>query len=114
MHRPGDFRASGSRRFELDPALIDERALRLAFRVARHLQTQTAGVDFLSRTGTPVVVELTFSYANWAVRDCAGHWLLAGEADAGRLFWSEESPAPEDAIFEDFLNHLETTVRGKS
>ena len=67
-----------------------------------------------SISGAPIVVELTFSYASWVVRDCPGYWWLKGGADTGMLVWSEGSLAPEDAIYADLLNHVETMAHGQS
>jgi glutathione synthase/RimK-type ligase-like ATP-grasp enzyme len=106
FNRPGDFRASGSGRIDWDPQQIDEQSVRLAFRVAQRLQTQSLGVDLLQHGGRKVLTEISYTYASWAVRDCPGHWVLQGAADAGPLSWSEGRVHPEDAIFDDFIGLL--------
>ena len=109
FNRPGDFRASGSGRIDWDPQQIDEEAVRLAFRVARRLQTQSLAVDLLQQGGRKLLTEISYTYASWAVRDCPGHWVLQGDADAGvPLSWIEGGMHPEDAIFDDFVARLQS------
>ena len=106
MNRPGDFRASGSGLIDWDPARIDLPTVRLAFRIARHLNTQSIAIDGLRRGEQRVVGEISYTYASWAVRDCPGHWVLDGDPETGRLQWVEGQVRPEDAIFQDFLSLL--------
>ena len=106
FNRPGDFRASGSGRINWDPQQIDAEGVRLAFRVARRLQTQSLAVDLLQHGGRQLLTEISYTYASWAVRDCPGHWVLHGDADAGPLAWIDGGMHPEDAIFDDFVARL--------
>ena len=106
FNRPGDFRASGSGRIDWDPRQIDEESVRLAFRVARRLHTQSVGIDLLQHRRRQLVAEISYTYASWAVRDCPGHWELQGDADTGSLSWVEGRVHPEDAIFDDFVARL--------
>lgn len=99
-NRPGDFRASGSGRIEHDPAPIDLDAVRLAFKVARMLGTQSLAVDVLRRDGRPVLTEISYMYEGWAVARCPGHWK---SNRSGGLEWVQGEMRPEDAILEDFL-----------
>jgi glutathione synthase/RimK-type ligase-like ATP-grasp enzyme len=105
FNRPGDFRASGSGRIDWDPQQIDEESVRLAYRAARRLQTQSLAVDLLQHGGRKLLTEISYTYASWAVRDCPGHWLLHGDAD-GDLTWIDGRMHPEDAIFDDFAARL--------
>jgi hypothetical protein len=108
FNRPGDFRASGSGRIDWDPQHIDEESIRLAFRVARHLRTQSLGVDLLQHGGQKVLTEISYTYASWAVRDCPGHWVMQGDDAAGPLSWIQGRMQPEDAIFDDFVARLQS------
>jgi glutathione synthase/RimK-type ligase-like ATP-grasp enzyme len=108
FNRPGDFRASGSGRIDWDPQQIDEDSIRLAFRAARRLQTQSIGVDLLQHGRRKVLTEISYTYASWAVRDCPGHWVLQGDDAAGPLSWIEGRMHPEDAIFDDFVVRLQS------
>src|SRR5699024_410740 len=103
FNRPGDFRASGSGNFDWDPAQVGEDAVRLGYRVAHQLGSQTVTVDILRRNAEPVIVELGLAYASWCVRDCPGHWRLDGSPESGSLQWVEGSMEPADAIFSDFV-----------
>jgi glutathione synthase/RimK-type ligase-like ATP-grasp enzyme len=105
FNRPGDFRASGSGRIDWDIHQIDQDGIRLAFRLARHLRTQSIAVDLLQDGARPVLAEISYTYASWAVRDCPGHWELRGDVD-GDLVWVEGRVHPEDAIFDDFVARL--------
>jgi hypothetical protein len=108
FNRPDDFRASGSGRIDWDPRHIDLESVRLAFRVAERLETQSIAVDVLRRGEARVLAEISYTYASWAVRECPGHWVLQGNADAGGLTWVDGKMLPEDAIFDDFLERLQS------
>src|SRR5262245_61121002 len=95
FNRPGDFRASGSGRIDWNPQQIDEESIRLAFRAARRLQTQSIGVDLLQNGGRKVLAEISYTYASWAVRDYPGHWVLQGDDAGGPLSWIEGRMHPE-------------------
>jgi hypothetical protein len=110
FNRPGDFRASGSGRIDWDPHQIDAESVRLAFKAARRLQTQSLAVDLLQHGGRKVMTEISYTYASWAVRDCPGHWVLEGNTDGGPLSWIEGRMHPEDAIFDDFVARLGSRV----
>jgi glutathione synthase/RimK-type ligase-like ATP-grasp enzyme len=104
FNRAGDFRASGSGRIDWNPHQIEEEHVWLAFRAARHLRTQSLAVDLLQHGERKLLTEISYTYASWAVRDCPGHWVLRGDANAGEsLSWVEGRMHPEDAIFDDFV-----------
>lgn len=103
FNRPDDFRASGSGLRDADPSQIDLEAIRLAFRVARCLDTGEMGVDILRRGEEYTINEINYYYEGWAVHACPGHWELDGDPDTGQLDWVEGRMRPEDAIMEDFL-----------
>lgn len=108
-NRPGDFRASGSGRFDHDVSQIDEESVRLAFRVARRLRTQSLAVDVLQHGGRKVLTEISYTYASFPVRGCPGHWVLQGDAEAGGpLAWIHGNMYAEDAIFDDFVAGLQS------
>ena len=109
LNRPGDFRASGSGRPDWDVSKIDLETVRLAFRVARQLETQSVAIDGMRRGQDRVVGEISYTYVSWMVRDCPGHWLLHGDSDAGQLAWVDGHLAPDDAIFEDFVRSIRTS-----
>ena len=100
MNRPNDFRASGSGNIDWNPDAIDLRAVKLAFEVADAIQSDSLAVDVLQKNGSPVIAEVSYTYASWAVADCPGHWK---RTDSGELTWIDGNLRPEDAIFEDFI-----------
>jgi glutathione synthase/RimK-type ligase-like ATP-grasp enzyme len=102
FNRPGDFRASGSGNIDHDPAGIDPRCLSIAFHAARKLGAQSMAFDFLFRgeQKEPVVGEISYCYADWAVERCPGHWDSALNWHAGHLW-------PEEAHVEDFLRRIQ-------
>lgn len=109
LNRPGDFRASGSGRPDWDVSKIDLDTVRLAFRVANRLGTQSIAIDGMRRGDDRVLGEISYTYVSWMVRDCPGHWVLHGDPDSGPLNWVEGNLAPDDAIFEDFVASLART-----
>ena len=106
-NRPDDFRASGSGRIDWDHSAIAEDGVRLAFRVARTLGTQSVAVDVLRRDGQALINEISYYYEGWAVHDCPGHWELGPDRDVnGPMRWVEGHVRPEDAILEDFVEEV--------
>lgn len=113
MNRPGDFRASGSGRPNWDASQIDLEMVRLAFLTARRLETQSVAIDAMRRGDERVLGEISYTYVSWMVRDCTGHWALRGEPETGELDWIPGHMAPDDAIFEDFIESLRRERPGR-
>jgi hypothetical protein len=109
FNRPNDFRASGSGSLAFEPSEIDLQMVRLGFDVAKRLEAQSCAIDGLYRAGKPVVGEVSYTYASWAVHDCPGHWELEGNPPVGKLIWREGHMWPEEAQVADFLVRLEST-----
>jgi hypothetical protein len=108
FNRPDDFRASGSGNFDTDYGAIDLGFIRLGFKTARALGTQSVAIDGLYRDNECVTTEISYTYASWVVHECPGHWELEGDAESGRLIWKTGQMWPEDAIMEDFLARLKS------
>jgi hypothetical protein len=111
FNRPDDFRASGSGRIDWDRSKIDLDIVRLAFRTARKLRTQSLAVDGMYRDGKPVLVEISYYYEGWALEECPGHWEMRGDGDNAPLEWVEGKVRPQDAMLEDFLALVGATKR---
>lgn len=109
FNRPNDFRASGSGKFDTDPSKIDLKAVRLAYRVAQRLKTQSIAIDCLRRGEERVVGEISYSYVSWIGLTCPGHWELSGDAMAGELVWREGRMWREEAQVADFLDRVKTS-----
>jgi len=99
MNRAGDFRASGSGLIEYDPSGIDLQCVEIALRVSKQGGFQSMAYDFLYKEGAPLICEISYAYADWAVHNCLGHW------DAS-LNWVEGQMWPEEAQAEDFVNDV--------
>lgn len=111
MNRTGDFRASGSGRFDPDPRGVDPSVVRFAFRVAEALGAQSAAMDFLRSPDGWVMTEVSYAYVSWMVHACPGHWRLDGDSHASSLVWVEGRMWPEDAQAADFIARLEGRAR---
>ena len=69
------------------------------------LTCKAAAIDSgLWRGAKPVVGEVSYTYASWAVHACPGHW----DAD---LNWHEGQMWPEEAQVAEFLVYLKQQVR---
>jgi glutathione synthase/RimK-type ligase-like ATP-grasp enzyme len=106
FNRPGDFRASGSGNFDVDPAGIDAGLVQLAFETARRLDVQSVAIDGLRDGDRRLVTEVSYTYVSWMVESCPGHW------DSG-LNWFSGRMWPEEAQVLDFLARLESR-KGRS
>jgi glutathione synthase/RimK-type ligase-like ATP-grasp enzyme len=97
-NRPGDFRASGGGRKQLNPDLVDKNMIRIAFDVSRKLGTQSLALDFVyNKRKEPTVLEMSYTFpAAGAIPKCPGYWNQT-------LEWQEGSLLPQDAIMEDLL-----------
>lgn len=108
MNRPGDFRASGSGLFDLDPSNVDTRFIRLAFETAGKLRMQSCSIDGLYDNGTPVLVEVSYTYGQKFAHTCPGYWELAGSPQTGDLIWREGRIWPGEAQAAVFLKQLDS------
>ncbi len=108
LNREGDFRASGGGRVVYAHDEIDPETVRLAFRTAQALRSQSIGVDCLKRGDDCVIGEVSYTYISWLVHDCPGHWELAGTPSDGELVWRAGSMWPEEAQVADYLQRLES------
>lgn len=106
FNRDGDFRASGSGKISWDPAAIDLGIVRMAFRVAEKLGSQSLAIDGMYRGDEIVVGEISYAYAAWAIAECPGHWRSDPTAEGG-LQWVDGQLRAEDAIFHDFIAEIE-------
>jgi hypothetical protein len=75
--------------------------------VARMLDTQCIALDVLRRGREHVVIEISYTFASWAVRNCPGHWTLHGDPRSAPLSWVPGQLAPDAAIFQDFVTTLD-------
>jgi glutathione synthase/RimK-type ligase-like ATP-grasp enzyme len=95
--RPDDFRASGSGSIDHDPQKIDKRCIKAAFDTAKRINSQSLAFDFIfDGENDPLIGEVSYCYAAYAINDCQGYW-------DQNLNWSAGHFRPEDLIIEDLL-----------
>jgi glutathione synthase/RimK-type ligase-like ATP-grasp enzyme len=102
FNRPGDFRASGSGKLDMDPSKVDLKSVRLAFDSAKKLGSQSLAFDILRQGEKRIIAEVSYTYLSQAVHDCPGHW----EVHNNQLDWKPGQMWPEEAQIEDFLIRL--------
>lgn len=103
FNRHGDFRASGSGNIDWTAEAIDPECVRIAFDSAAKLDMQCCAFDFIASERGPLIVEVSYTFASWAVFKCPGHWTSTGGPTP---IWSEGCLRPEDAQVDDFLRRL--------
>ena len=75
LTRDGDFRASGSGNIVYDQNQIDERCVKIAFDINNKLKSQSTAFDFVfDSNNNPLIVEISFGYAEKAYDICEGYW----------------------------------------
>lgn len=104
FNRPDDFRASGSGNIDWNPEKIDLSFIQIGFEIKNLLNAQSIAIDGLYKNNQPVIAEISYTYASWAVHECPGHWVMNEEDDT--LTWIENKMWPEEAIFEDLIFEL--------
>ena len=73
--RNNDFRASGSGSLIYDKTQLDVNCVKIAFEIARKLNSQSVAFDFLYDTESkPLIVEISYGYAIKAYYNCEGYW----------------------------------------
>ena len=75
MNRENDFRASGSGFILYDKASIDERIVVAAFECNKKLKAQCIAYDYvLDKKNKPLLIEISYGFANAGYDDCPGYW----------------------------------------
>lgn len=83
--RKNDFRASGSRSIDFDPARVDVECVRIAFATAFALGSQSMAFDFVTTpSGQPQLVEISYGYNPDVVYEVPGQWRPDLSWEAGR------------------------------
>lgn len=72
--RNNDFRASGSGNIFYAKSEIDERCVSIAFNMAKKLESQSVGFDFVFDRNIPLIVEMSYGFSVKAYRQCEGYW----------------------------------------
>ena len=74
MNRKNDFRASGSGFILYDKESIDERFVKAAFEVNNKLKAQCIAYDFVLDNDKPLLIEISYGFANAGYDACVGYW----------------------------------------
>jgi glutathione synthase/RimK-type ligase-like ATP-grasp enzyme len=98
--RRNDFRASGSRNVDFDPAPVNPECVRIAFAVNDALQSQSTAFDFVhAPDGRPLITEISYGFNHEAVWQVSGQWDRA-------LRWHAGNARAEDAILDGVLARI--------
>jgi hypothetical protein len=74
MVRDNDFRASGGGVILYEKELFDLNTIRIAQEVTSRLKAQCLAFDFVYDSGKPLIVEISYGYANEAYDPVLGYW----------------------------------------
>lgn len=74
MVRENDFRASGGGTILYDKNLFDIETIKVALEVTGKLNAQCLAFDFVYKDGHPLIVEISYGYANEAYDPVQGYW----------------------------------------
>lgn len=97
--REGDFRASGSGKIVYAPNEVPLECVKIAFEITARLASQCAAYDFVFDGNRPLIVEVSYAFAQDAYRACPGYW-------DDTLNWHSEHVEPERFMIEDALGAL--------
>jgi hypothetical protein len=85
--RKGDFRASGSNTWDINPKRIDLRCVRIALDISKYFGFQAMAYDFVYDEGNPVVVEMSYAYGGAGYPDFMnGYWDFDLNWHEGRFY----------------------------
>ncbi|MBN1187820.1 MAG: hypothetical protein JXB49_36440 [Bacteroidales bacterium] len=75
MVRKNDFRASGSGVIQYEKDNFSDEIIRLAFKLADQLQSDSTAFDFvLNENSSPLLVEISYGFSIEAYDHCVGYW----------------------------------------
>jgi len=97
MTRDGDFRASGSGNIIYESTAIPQECIKIAFETTTKLQIQSAAYDFVFLNDKPLIIEISYGFAQSGYLDCPGYWNDNLEFIEGRF-------TPEFFMIEDLIN----------
>ena len=75
MNRENDFRASGSGFIKYEKEQIDEDCVKISFQLNKKLKAQCIAYDYvLDENKKPLLIEISYGFANSGYNDCSGYW----------------------------------------
>jgi hypothetical protein len=73
--RPGDFRASGSRRFTYDPKQMELECIALSFQAAKKIGSSCMAFDFVRKAdGSFAAIEISYGFIWTGSKTSPGYW----------------------------------------
>ena len=96
MIRENDFRASGSGFILYEKEHFKDEIIRLAFEMTEKLQAQCMAYDFVFFQGRPLILEISYGFAQEGYDECPGYW-------DRRLNWHPGAFNPYGWMVEDLL-----------
>jgi len=72
--RKNDFRASGSGSILYEKEHFDDETVRTSFEVSEKLKAQCMAFDFVYLQGKPMIVEISYGFAQEGYDSCTGYW----------------------------------------
>lgn len=99
FNRENDFRASGSGNIDWNQTQINKECIKIAFETSKKLDVQSMAYDFLYKEGKPIIIEMSYTYADWAIEKCPGHWDQDFNWVSGQMW-------PQEAQVEDFIQYI--------
>ena len=73
--RARDFRASGSGKFSVEPASVDQDCIELAFEIVQKIGSSCAAFDFIRKAdGSLVLLEVSYGFNAPVYEKCPGYW----------------------------------------
>ncbi len=97
--RENDFRASGSGSILYDRQLFDIDLISQSFSTARRLNVQCVAFDYVYKNSEPLLVEISYGFAQAGYYNCPGYW----DED---LNWHEGKFNPYGWMVEDLISGL--------
>lgn len=98
--RKGDFRASGSGKFDYDN--INLKIVQIALETSKKLNLQSCAYDFvIDENGHPLIVEISYGFGVGGISQAPGYW------DAN-LQWHNKNFTPQNWMIEELIKELIT------
>ncbi|MEX1121723.1 MAG: hypothetical protein WED82_06300, partial [Balneolales bacterium] len=99
--RDNDFRASGSGKIEHFRESIPLTCIKKAFKLSKKIGSQSIAFDFIYSGNKPLIVEISYAFAQKVYIECPGYW-------DRQLQWHEERFHPEYFMIQDMLTEIES------
>lgn len=97
-NRENDFRASGSKNYDLNPEHVDREFIKLGFEISKKMKFQSMAYDFIyDQDGKPGLIEISYTFPDHTLIQCPGYW-------DSNMNWHEGQHWPQYFQLMDTLN----------